>query len=125
MNVQCALSYVFMPESFVSGFQLSGVPGVVAVQGIGIAFLMWNVTYPAFITNPKRFTVLGVVILVQQVIGLVGESALLACLPADLLYASLAQSILRFIQFDAFGLAIMLASFVFLLYASKTSGPGK
>lgn len=122
-----------MPESFVSGFQLSGVPGMVAVQGIGIAFLMWNATYPAFIVNPKRFKALGVVILAQQAIGLLGESViflgLMGVMPfvfpdiattiADGSYAQLSESILRFIQFDAFGLIIMIVSFVFFLYACR------
>ena len=109
VNVQCALSYVFDPKSYVSGFDLSGVPGTAAVQGLGIAFLMWNVTYPAFIVNPRRYKALGVVVLIQQVIGLVGESVLYSRLPSG--YPALSVSIERFISFDAFGLIIMAVSF--------------
>lgn len=133
VNIHCALSYVFMPESFAGGFQLSGVPGMVAVQGIGIAFLMWNATYPAFIVNPRRFKVVGVVILVQQIIGLVGESAIYLGLKSAVpfmlpgagdvvisaAYSQLAESILRFIQFDALGLIIMGVSFAYLFCACK------
>lgn len=120
VNVQCALSYVLFPDNFVGGFQLSGTEGAVAVQGIGIAFLMWNATYPAFIVSPARFKALGVVVLVQQIIGLAGESAIFLSLPA-VGYAQLSESILRFIQFDAFGLVIMLASFCVLLIARHRS----
>lgn len=120
VNIQCALSYVVMPESFTGGFQLSGVPGVVAVQGIGVAFLMWNATYPAFIVSPQRFKTLGIVVVVQQIIGLVGESAILLNLPL-VGYAQLAESILRFILFDALGLIIMATSLVFLFFVFRRS----
>ncbi len=120
VNIQCALSYVVMPESFAGGFQLSGVPGVVAVQGIGVAFLMWNATYPAFIVSPQRFKTLGIVVVVQQIIGLVGESAILMNLPS-VGYAQLVESILRFILFDALGLIIMATSLAFLFFVLRRS----
>lgn len=118
VNIQCALSYVVMPESFTGGFQLSGIPGVVAVQGIGVAFLMWNATYPAFIVSPLRFKTLGIVVVIQQIIGLVGESVILLDLPS-MGYAQLAESISRFILFDALGLVIMAASLAFLFFVLK------
>lgn len=118
VNVQCAFSYIFMPESFAGGFQLSGVEGAVAVRGIGIAFLMWNATYPAFIVHPQRFRVLGVVILFQQMIGLVGESMIYLGLPG-FGYAQLAHSIARFIVFDAVGLVLMALSFVVLCASTR------
>ena len=83
-----------------------------AVCGLGIAFLMWNVTYPVFIALPNRFKVVGGIVLAQQLIGLIGESLLLAYLPhASFLFAA---SIMRFIYFDAFGLLIMTVAFVLL-----------
>ena len=109
VNMQCALGFVFAPESFAGAYELSGAPGMAAVQGMGVAFIMWNVTYPAFIANPRRFSVLGWVILAQQAIGLVGETALLLSLPAG--HETLAASIVRFIAFDAGGLVIMAVSF--------------
>lgn len=118
VNIQCAFSYIFMPEAFVGGFQLSGVEGMVAVQGIGVAFLMWNATYPAFIVSPPRFRVLGVVVLCQQVIGLIGESAIYLGLP-EFGYAQLAHSIERFIVFDAVGLVLMTASFIALCLITR------
>lgn len=118
VNVQCAFSYIFMPESFAGGFQLSGIEGAVAVQGIGVAFLMWNATYPAFIARPQRFCVLGVVILFQQAIGLVGESMIYLSLP-EFGYAQLAHSITRFIVFDAIGLVFMMLSFCIMCLVAK------
>lgn len=118
VNMQCALNYVFFPESFIGGFQLSGVEGAVAVQGIGIAFLMWNATYPVFIVSPQRFKVLGIIVLVQQTVGLAGESAIFLNLPATG-YAQLSESIVRFIQFDAFGFILMLVSFGALLVVQR------
>lgn len=122
VNIQCAFSYVFTPESFTGGFQLSGVEGMVAVQGIGVAFLMWNATYPAFIVSPQRFRVLGVIILFQQVIGLIGESAIYLSLP-EFGYAQLAHSITRFIVFDAAGLVLMALSFIVLCLVSRNKDP--
>ncbi|MEC4273728.1 hypothetical protein VJ923_11225 [Adlercreutzia sp. R25] len=112
VNAQCALGFALTPEAYMGAYELSGVPGRVGVQGIGIAFLMWNCTYPAFIAAPRRFTALGVVILAQQVVGLIGESTIRATLPAD--HDLLASSIDLFIAFDALGLFLMAASFAAL-----------
>ena len=56
---------------------------------------------------------LGWVIIAQQAIGLVGESALLFNLPAG--HDVLAASITRFIAFDGAGLVIMAAAWTYLL----------
>ena len=109
LNVQCALQFVLFPDAMTGAYELEGVAGRAAVQGVGIAFLMWNVTYPAFIAAPQRFRVLGWVILAQQAIGLAGETALLLTLPAG--HATLSASIARFIAFDAAGLIVMAVAF--------------
>ena len=119
INVQCALQFVIWPQSFMGAYELSGAAGAAAVQGIGVAFLMWNATYPAFIAKPDRFKVLGWVIVAQQAIGLIGESLILATLAAG--HDLLAASILRFIAFDAAGLVIMLIALA-LYYAKNRSG---
>ena len=105
------LSFAFAPADFAGAYELgsAGVAGQAAVRGIGIAFLMWNATYPAFIVAPQRFRVLGWVILAQQAIGLVGESLLFATLPAG--HDVLASSVLRFIAFDGAGLVLMGIAF--------------
>ena len=117
LNVQCALQFILNPGGFAAAYELSGVAGEAAVRGIGIAFLMWNATYPAFIVAPRRFHVLGWVILAQQAIGLVGETLLLLELPAG--HDVLAASITRFIAFDGAGLVLMGVAFACMLIAEK------
>lgn len=118
INVQCALSFVLFPEQFVAAYELEGIAGQAAVSGIGVAFLMWNATYPAFIVAPLKFKVLGWVILIQQAIGLVGESVILARLP-QVGHDVLASSIMRFIVFDGVGLVLMALAFTCLLISLK------
>lgn len=118
INVMCALQFAFDPASFAGAYQLSGVAGETAVRGIGIAFLMWNVTYPLFIFKPAEHLALGGIILAQQAIGCIGETLALLALPTQG-YELLASSIMRFIAFDATGLVIMLAAFIFLCVSSR------
>lgn len=127
VNVQCAASFVLWPEAFAGGFELAGVPGAAAVRGLGVAFLMWNATYPPVIANPRRFRALFAVVLVQQAVGLAGESWILLSLPVG--HAALAASIIRFIAFDAAGLVLMAAALAWLVLADRrarraTTGPG-
>ena len=68
INVQCAASFVLWPDVYAPSFEVAGVPGAAAVQGLGIAFLMWNATYPAVIASPLRFRAVAVIVLVQQAI---------------------------------------------------------
>ncbi|MCI2241196.1 hypothetical protein [Adlercreutzia faecimuris] len=117
VNVHCALSFVIDPAAYMGGFELAGVPGEAATRGMGVAFLMWNCTYPLVIWQPTRFRALGAVVLAQQVVGLVGEAAILAGLPAG--HAVLAGGIARFIAFDAAGLVAMAAAYASLLAVSR------
>ncbi len=115
LNIQCALSFIFVPGNYVASYQLEGSAGMAAIQGIGVAFLMWNVTYPAFIVAPRKFKVLGWVVIVQQLVGLVGESFILVSIASMSGMELLGSSILRFIIFDGAGLVIMVISFIVLL----------
>ena len=94
INVQCAASFVLLARCLRTVVRGGGVPGAAAVQGLGIAFLMWNATYPAVIASPLRFRAVAVIVLVQQAIGLAGESWLRFGLPAG--HAALSASIERF-----------------------------
>ena len=114
VNVQCALGFALTPEAYLSAYELAGVPGRVAAQGIGVAFLMWNCTYPLVIWKPQRHTTLAGVVLAQQVVGLIGESAIRASLPAG--HDLLASSIDLFIAFDAVGLLLMGVSLAVFLF---------
>ena len=113
INVQCALQFVFTPDVYVGAYELEGIAGTIALQGMGIAFLMWNTTYPFFIARPIKWRVVGVIILAQQAVGLIGESLLLACLPSG--HEILATSIQRFILFDGIGLLVMAAAYFILI----------
>lgn len=117
VNVQCALGFALTPEAYMGAYELSGVSGRVGIQGIGIAFLMWNCTYPLVIWQPRRHRALAGVVLAQQIVGLIGESAIRATLPAG--HDLLASSIDLFITFDALGLALMALSWGVLLILEK------
>ena len=105
LNIQCAFQFIVSPEHYLAAYELEGVSGSIALQGLGIAFLMWNATYPLYLINPIKYPTLVIIILAQQAIGLIGESTLLFSLPPehDLLY----DSIVRFICFDGIGLVAM------------------
>ncbi|MCL1880441.1 MAG: hypothetical protein FWF71_07540 [Actinomycetia bacterium] len=118
-NVSCALAFIITPATLIAGYELSGLPGSVAIRGIGIAFLMWNATYPLVIINPVKFRVLYIIVLVQQIIGLLGEGSILATLPAG--HSVLADGIARFVAFDLAGLTLLLAGF--LLVYKKSEHP--
>ena len=116
-NVTCALAFVLWPERYVPAFELDGVAGRVLVRGIGILFLMWNATYPLVLYQPQRHRVLFGVLLVQQAIGLVGETWMWMGLPPG--HATLSAAGLRFIVFDGAGLVLMLAAFWFLVRCAR------
>jgi hypothetical protein len=109
MNVWCALAYLGAPDAYAAGYGLSGYTGRAVVRGFAILFLMWNATYPPVIWQPRRHTTLFAIVLVQQLIGLVGEVLLLRSLPAE--GAALRAIGTRFVVFDGGGLVLMLAAF--------------
>ena len=110
VNVQCALQFVLWPGAYTAAYQVEGASAEVMVRTVGVCFLMWNATYPPVIARPARYRVLFGVVLAQQLIGLVGESLLLAGLQPGL--EVLAGSIARFVAFDAAGLVLLAAAFL-------------
>lgn len=118
INLECALSFIVAPERYAAGFELMGIPGMAAVRGLGIAFLMWNATYPLVIWQPRRNRALFGVVLAQQTIGLAGETWLLATLPAG--HDALAASTVRFAAFDGAGLVLMAAALAAVLLTART-----
>jgi hypothetical protein len=113
-NVTCALAFIARPEVYMHGFEVSDVPGKVTMQGIGILFLMWNVTYPLAIWHPWNYRWLFVIVIVQQVIGLIGETWMLLTLPSG--HTSLATTGARFVAFDGGGLAAMVITLALMTY---------
>ena len=122
VNIHCAISFIVDPGPYAWNFGLRGDSGHFAVRGLGIAFLMWNATYPVFIALPNLFKVVGGIVLAQQLIGLIGESLLLPYLPhASFLFAA---SVMRFIKCYAFCLLIMTIAFVLLcVFSYRTNHP--
>jgi hypothetical protein len=108
-NLTAAIPFILHPERFIGGFELNGLPGEISVRGLGLAFLMWNATYPPIIFQPQRFRTLFFVVLAQQIIGLVGETMIWFSLPAG--HAALRTTGLRFIFFDGFGLVALILAF--------------
>ena len=119
LNVSCALAFILQPELYTAGFELEGRPGRVAVQAFGILFLMWNATYPPVLFRPQSQQTLFGIILIQQLIGLVGETWLWLILPSE--HQALAATGLRFIIFDALGLVLMGIAFAWLRYETQSS----
>lgn len=119
INCTCALGFILFPGSYAGSFELSGVAGLAALQGLGIAFLMWNATYPLVIFDPTRFSVVYIIVLVQQAIGLAGETWLLSTIEVG--HEALSSGILRFIIFDAAGLVLMLGAFIWLSISKNTN----
>lgn len=106
-NMICIVAFIIDPESYTYSYGLKGAVGsVAAIQGIGVAFAMWNVTYPFFILRRKNDKTLGMIIIVQQIVGLVGEVIIRAGLAVEA--EVLNDSILRFIYFDAGGLILLI-----------------
>ncbi len=106
MNVQSAITFLWQPENYAAGFQLSGVEGLAAVRGIGLLFLMWNVPYFVALLEPVKNRVSLYEALAMQSIGVLGETLIYLSLPGG--YATLQNSIARFIVFDSLGLTMLL-----------------
>jgi hypothetical protein len=119
-NVSCALAFVVRPAAYAPGFEVSGVVGEVVVRGIGILFLMWNVTYPLTIWDPWRYRWLFLIVIIQQAIGLTGETWMLLTLPPG--HMSLATTGWRFVAFDGGGLVAMLVTYA-LMQLTRGLGP--
>ena len=117
-NMICIVAFLADPASYVGSYQVNGAAGAVAaIQGYGVAFAMWNVTYPFFIFNRKDNRALGLAIIVQQVVGLIGEIYIRSGLTPEC--AELNDSIIRFIWFDAGGLVLLIIGFAILFMFSR------
>lgn len=113
-NMICIVAFIADPASYVYSYELKAATGgVAAIEGFGVAFAMWNTTYPFFIVRPRKNKTLGLVIIAQQVVGLVGELYIKSGLPAE--STILSESIMRFVWFDAGGLVLLIAGYIILL----------
>lgn len=117
-NVQCAILFMAQPGSFIQGFQLSGIPGITMVQGLGILFVMWNIPYIFAAWHPIRFRISLFESLIMQGIGLSGETLLLINLPSG--YDNLVNTAIRFIIFDGAGFIFLLLAVMITKQSQKT-----
>ena len=117
VNMGCAYSFISQPGQFSSGFEIGGAPGRTVIQAFGILFLMWNATYPPVILRPQTELTLFGVILIQQIIGLAGETWMWFALPPG--HPALAGTGLRFIFFDGAGLILMGIAYLILKSAGR------
>jgi len=109
-NLDAALSFMFHPDLYAPGFEISGIPGRAVTQGMGLLFLMWNVPYLFALVNPvKNFTSL-VEAVIMQAIGVTGETFLLLNLPGS--HPTITASTERFIIFDGGGLVLLIVALV-------------
>ncbi len=122
-NVQCAAVFLAAPQAYAPGFELAGPAGEGMVRGLGVLFLMWNVPYAVALWNPLRFRISLVEAVAMQIIGVTGETLLLAALPAG--HDVLRASVTRFIAFDASGMALLLIAFWLVARFSPHPGPKK
>jgi hypothetical protein len=109
-NLQAALVFFISPGAFAPGFELSGIPGAAAVRGIAVLFVMWNVPYLVAAWHPLRHNTSLKEALAMQALGLAGETFILVTLTEQ--HATLQNSILRFVTFDAAGLIALLGAFL-------------
>ncbi len=122
-NVQCAVAFLAAPQAYAPGFELAGPAGEGMVRGLGVLFLMWNVPYAVALWHPLRFRISLVEAVAMQIIGVTGETLLLAALPAG--HNVLRASVTRFIAFDASGMALLLIAFWLVARFSSTPLPKK
>ena len=109
-NLQCALVFLFNPAAFAPGFELAGIPGEAAVRGFAVLFVMWNVPYLVALWNPRRHRLSLWEALAMQIVGVVGESLILAFIPTE--HLILRTSLLRFIVFDAAGIVCLIGAVI-------------
>lgn len=109
INLQCATLFIFTPQAYISAFELSGEPGIAALRGIGVLFVMWNVPYLVALVHPVRYRLALMIALIMQGIGLAGESFIYISLP--IAQIALRASITRFIIFDAIGFLFLFIAF--------------
>ncbi|MEN6408649.1 MAG: hypothetical protein ABFD44_02935 [Anaerolineaceae bacterium] len=112
LNLQCALAFLLSPDRYLTGFDLTGFPGRLSIQGMGLLFVMWNVPYLFAIWHPLVHRVSLIEAIIMQAIGLMVESILYLQIPSA--NPAISVSVQRFIGFDASGLVLLAVAWVSL-----------
>jgi hypothetical protein len=118
-NLQAAVLFMVAPNRFVASFDLAGPAGRIAIQSIGILFLMWCVPYFFATLHPIRYRISHIEACIMQVIAVLLDWLLLQSLPEELTFTP--ASLGRFILFDLTGLILLL----FALWLSLRISPWK
>lgn len=105
-NLLAAFAFLFKPGEYTAAYELYGTPGELAVAGVGLLFLMWQVPYGFALSHPVRHRVSLIEACLMQALGLIGESFFVFKLPAG--HALLKTSLTRFIVFDLAGLIFLI-----------------
>ena len=113
LNLQAAVYFLFRPADFAPGFELTGEPGRVIIQGMGLLFVMWNVPYVVALLNPLKHFMSLIEAVVMQAVGVFGETILLLLVKSE--HPLIEASVLRFILFDGGGLVLLLVAFCLTL----------
>jgi hypothetical protein len=108
INLQAALQYLLNPNAYSGAFELEGIPGMAAVMGVGILYVMWQVPYVFAAINPTAHRLSMTEAVLMQAIGLLGETWLRSRIPVE--HTVLRNSILRYIVFDAGGLVLLVVA---------------
>jgi hypothetical protein len=120
-NLDAAFSFMFLPVLYSPGFELSGIPGQVIVQGMGLLFLMWNVPYLIALVKPSRFFISLIEAVIMQALGVFGETILLLSLPE--IHPTIQSTTVRFISFDGGGLVLLVCALLLAWKIRKKQGP--
>jgi len=110
INLQAAVQYLLNPNAYSGAFELEGIPGMAAVMGVGILYVMWQVPYVFAAINPIAHRLSMTEAVLMQTIGLLGETWLRSRIPAE--HTILRNSILRYIFFDAGGLVLLIIAWL-------------
>lgn len=120
LNLQAAFLFLFQPQAYAPGFELTGSAGNAVIQGMGLLFLMWNVPYVFALLQPVSNRRSLIEAILMQVIGAAGETLLLLNLPGD--HALIRLSVTRFILFDSSGVLLLITAW--LITRKKIPGQG-
>lgn len=118
LNLQAAIYFIFTPDKYAPGFELTGLPGNAMVQGMGLLFVMWNIPYIVALINPLRHFVSLIEAVIMQGIGVLGETALLLTLIGE--HPQIHASVLRFILFDGGGLVLLLTALMLMVLYKRS-----
>lgn len=120
INIQAGLDFYFNPQKFTAAYELSDIPGEISVAGVGLLFIMWNIPYLFALYNPIQFKISLIQANLMQLMGVLGETALLFRF-SHIEHPNLANSIKRFIIFDSVGLLFLIVALLLVHFNKKNS----